>query len=58
MPKKLPQTTFKRHIRKPDKPFGNLLISIPKAEVEVFGFKPGDYCEVTVKVLGRKESEK
>ena len=55
MPKKLPETTFKVKLGKLNKPEGNLLIYVPKMEADIYGLKPGDSCEVTLKVLKRAE---
>lgn len=58
MPKRLPETSFKARLGKPSKPFGNLLIYVPKVETEIYGLQPGDLCEVTLKVLKKAEEEK
>lgn len=55
MPRKLPETTFKAPLGKPTKPFGNLLIYVPKIETEIHGLEPGDLCEVTIRVLKKTE---
>jgi len=57
MPKKQPETTFKARLGKPNKPYGNLLIYVPKVETEIYGLKPGDLCEVTLKVLKKAEEK-
>lgn len=58
MPKKLPKTTFKARLGRSHKPFGNLIIYVPKMETEIHGFKPGDLCEITIEVLKKAEVKK
>jgi hypothetical protein len=36
----------------------DLLIYVPKDEAEIFALNPGDYCEVTLKVLTKPEAPK
>ena len=53
--RRLPETSFKVRLGKPNRPDGNLLIYVPKVEKEVFGLRPGDLVEVGLKVLKRAE---
>ena len=55
MSRRLPETSFKVRLGKPNRPDGNLLIYVPKVEKEVFGLRPGDLVEVGLKVLKRAE---
>ena len=50
MPRRV-EFTFRAKLGKPHKSEGNLLIYIPKDDAEIFALEPGDYCEVTLKVL-------
>jgi hypothetical protein len=54
---RLPETSFKVYLGKPNRRDGNLLIYIPKVEKEVFGLRPGDLCEISLKVLKRSKDE-
>lgn len=53
MAPRLPETSFKVRLGKPNRLHGNLLIYVPKVEKEVFGLKPGDLVQVDLKVLKR-----
>jgi len=55
MPRGDVEFTFRAKLGKPHKAEGNLLIYVPKEDAEIFSLKPGDHCEIKLKVLRRAE---
>ena len=51
------EVSFLARLGRPHRRGGNLLIYVPKAVKEIYGLNQGDYCEVTINVVGREEEK-
>ena len=57
MPKKKLEVSFLARLGKPHKRGGNLLIRVPKAVKEIYGVNYGDWFEVTLKAVEKREKK-